>query len=268
MTPWWFVIPLAFAAYYSTRYAWWRPSVGYHLPRILMYHMIRESIAGAKFNKMRVSPALFRRQIAWLHQEGWKFCFLSEILKEPNHPGKRVVLTFDDGYRDNLLHALPVLREFGAKATLFPVVQRDSGYDWSSKKKASRTDGELGREEKLSNEEIGIMLASGCFELGGHTLTHANLPSLNDVEAWHEIQGCKAALEETFNVPVPTFCYPFGLFGTRESQMAQRAAYLGACTTEQGIGLGHPFTLPRIKIVGGEGLHAFKLRIRTGKRGL
>lgn len=268
MTLWWLLIPLVLAAYLSTRYAWWRPTINPQLPRILMYHMIREPIKGARFNKMRVPPAGFRRQLAWLKSQGWTFSFLSEILQNPNSEKKRVVLTFDDGYRDNLLHALPILQEFHAKATLFPVVKRDPGFDWSSKKKASRTDGELGREEKLSDAEIRTLLQSGCFELGGHTLTHANLPTLNDDQAWQEIHGCKVALEETFQVPVATFCYPFGLFGSRESEMAQKAAYLGACTTEQGIDRAQSFALPRIKVAGGESLFAFKLRIRTGQRSL
>lgn len=254
-------------AWFSFRFAWWRKSVPDSQPRILMYHMVREPLTGGRFNKMRVPPEMFRRQIEWLHHQGWTFCFLSEILGTPSNAAKRVVLTFDDGYRDNLLHALPVLREFQAKATLFPVVHREPGYDWSTHKKASHAGGELGGEPKLSDAEIATMLESDLIELGGHSVMHANLPALGDDEAWNEIHGCKAALESAFGVPVPTFCYPFGLFGPREIELTRKAGFIGAVTTEQGIGGTDPFALPRVKVSGTEGLFAFRLRIRTGRRG-
>jgi peptidoglycan/xylan/chitin deacetylase (PgdA/CDA1 family) len=67
-------------------------------------------------------------------------------------------------------------------------------------------------------------------------------------------------------VTVPTFAYPFGLYGDREIRLAKEAGYIGAVTTEEGVG-GQPFALRRIKISGQEGMFAFRLRLRTGKRG-
>lgn len=258
---------LGAGAWFSIRHAWWRGTVPYDRPRVLMYHMVREALPGGRFNKMRVSPAMFRRQVEWLKRDGWTFCFLSEIIENPAAGAKRVALTFDDGYQDNLLHALPVLREFQAKATLFPVIHREPGYDWSTKKKAAHAGGELGAEPKLSDGEIREMLASGLVELGGHTITHANLPALPEDEAWREIHGCKTALEETFGVRVPTFCYPFGLLGDREAALARKAGFIGAVTTEQAAGGSDPFRLPRVKVSGSEGMFSFRLRVRTGKRG-
>ena len=255
-----------FACWFSFRFAWWRKSVPFSEPRILMYHMVREPIPGTRFNKMRVAPELFHRQIEWLAKDGWKFCFFSEILNGATPSDKTVVLTFDDGYQDNLLYALPVLKKFSAKATLFPVIHREAGYDWSTHKKASHDGGELGREPKLSDAEIRELLDSGLIELGGHTVMHPSLPALGEDEAWNEIHGCKAALEETFHVAAPTFCYPFGHFGKREIELTRKAGFLGAVTTEQGIGAADPFALPRVKISGSEGMFAFRLRIRTGRR--
>lgn len=267
----WFLVfaaaVLVWLLWFSFRYAWFRPTVSWSESRILMYHMVREPVERGRFNKMRVSPDLFRRQVEWLARDGWTFCFLSELIAE-TAPAKekRVALTFDDGFRDNLTNALPVLREFNAKATLFPVVNRAPGFDWSTQKKASHAGGELGREPKLSDEEIRAMLASGLIELGGHSVNHANLPAIPEEEAWREISGCKASLEETFGIEVKTFCYPFGLLGEREVALAQRAGFVGAVTTREGVGGDDPFRLPRVKISGKEGMFAFRLRIRTGGR--
>ena len=261
-------LTLAAALWFSFRFAWWRKSVPATVPRILMYHMVSHPVRGLRFNKMRVSPALFKRQIAWLHQEGWTFCFLSELFRDTaTENTKRVVLTFDDGYRDNLLQALPVLKAFQAKASLFPVANRADGYDWSTLKKAGHGEGELGRESKLTDAEITEMLTSGLIEIGGHSLTHANLPVLNAADAWREIAGCKSALESAFGVPAHTFCYPFGLYGAREVELVEKAGFIAAVTTKQGIDVANRFTCSRIKISGTEGMFAFRLRIRTGKRG-
>lgn len=260
-------LAVAGAIWFSLRFAWWRKTVPFSRPRILMYHMIREPLPGGRFNKMRVSPEMFAKQIRWLAGNGWHFRFLSEVVSGARLPEKTIVLTFDDGYRDNLLHALSVLRKHNARATLFPVVKRDPGYDWSARKKSAHADGELGREPKLSDEEIRALLATGLIELGGHTLTHANLPALSDAEARAETAGCKLALEKTFHVPVKTFCYPFGLYGEREAALAREAGFTAAVTTQQGIPASEDaFGLPRVKISGTEGMFAFKLRIRTGLR--
>ena len=253
--------------WFSFRFAWWRKSVPESEPRILMYHMVRESLPSGRFNKMRVSPVLFRKQVEWLSEQGWTFCFLSEVIENPRSAEKRVVLTFDDGYQDNLLNALPILLEFKAKATLFPVIHREAGYDWSSHKKASHDGGELGREPKLSDVEIKQMLDTGLIELGGHTIFHPSLPKLDEERAWDEIHGCKTALEDTFTTTAPTFCYPFGHFAQREIELTKRAGFVGAVTTEQGIDDSNPFALPRVKVSGTEGMFAFRLRMRTGRRG-
>ncbi len=255
-----------FTCWFSFRFGWWRKTAPYTEPRILMYHMVREPLTGGRFNKMRVAPDLFHRQVEWLVREGWSFRFLSEILDGSPVPEKTVVLTFDDGYQDNLLHALPVLKRFHAKATLFPVIHRVAGYDWSTHKKATHTGGELGNEPKLTDEGIREMLGTGLIELGGHTLLHENLPTLSEEKAWQEIRGCKTALEAAFGITAHTFCYPFGRFGPREIGLTRKAGFIGAVTTEQGTGGTDPFTLPRIKVSGAEGLFAFRLRLRTGRR--
>src|SRR6218665_3301213 len=106
---WLLVIILVLAILvFSHRYAWWKPTVSWQQPRILMYHMVREHIDGAKFNKLRVTPAQFAKQVEWLHARGFHFVSMQQLYDNwGNHPQKTVAITFDDGYADNLINALP-----------------------------------------------------------------------------------------------------------------------------------------------------------------
>ncbi|CAN0604143.1 unnamed protein product, partial [Ectocarpus sp. 12 AP-2014] len=185
----------------SRRFAWWRGTVDYRHPRILMYHMVREPAPGAKFNKLRVRPQDFARQVQFLSEDGWYFATMAELAKPDELPEKTVVLTFDDGYEDNLVHADPVLARYDARATLYLVEDRFDR-DWSTYKKAHHDSGELGREPKLQDQQLEEMLASGRWELGGHTRTHANLAKLDEAQRETEIAGARQALASRFGVAV------------------------------------------------------------------
>lgn len=251
--------------YFSYQFAWWRPTVSYEHPRVLMYHMISHQKPKAKYNKLRVDPSEFERQLSWLKSTGWKFVFVSELANESN--SKRVALSFDDGYRDNLLVADPILKKYEAKATLYLVTDRHDR-DWSTSKKEHHTDGELMVEPKLLDEDVIQMLASKRWELGGHTVTHANLLNLDTNQCQTEIRQCRDILEKLFDSKVVSFAYPFGFFEDRHVELVEKVGYSFAVTTEQGISQDlkeNRLTLKRVKVSGRDGLASFRLRMRTGK---
>jgi len=254
---------------FSNRYGWWRPAVGLEHPRILMYHMVSEHRSKAKFNKLRVKPAAFDWQVRWLKENGWHFAVMSELEHPDRLPPKTVFLTFDDGFADNYHMAHPVLKKYGAKATLYLVVDRFDR-DWSTAKKAHHNTGELMREPKLSDEQVSEMLASGCWELGGHTLTHANLARLDEPQKFAEIKGCHDELARQFDCLVSSFAYPFGIYDEQDVRLARKSGYASAVTTVEGIDTDLKacrHELSRIKISGKDNRLAFRLRMRTGRRG-
>lgn len=257
--------------WFSWRYAWWRPAVDYRRPRVLMYHMVSPHRAGAKFNGLRVTPARFETQLAWLRREGYTFFTVSELWQQWERlPEKSVAITFDDGYADNLHQALPLLEKYDAKATIYLVVDRHDR-DWSTAKKAHHNTGELAREPKLSDDEVRALLASGRIELGSHTLTHINMRSTPTETKRRELIESKQQLEAQFGVPVQSFAYPFGLFGDDDVELARECGYETAVTTVDGIDTvsprPDPLRLLRIKVSGKDNLLAFALRLRGGRRG-
>lgn len=274
MTMVWIVvlIGLLSLAVFSHRYAWWRPHLNWNRPRILMYHMVREHIPGAKFNKLRVTPEQFEQQLKWLSEQGFHFVTMHQLCANwGKHPDKTVAITFDDGYEDNLLNALPILKKYQASATIYVVVDRHDR-DWSSYKKAHHNSGELARETKLSDSQIQTLIDSGLIEIASHTLTHANLANVDEPQRLQEMHESRHLLQQQTGQAINSFAYPFGIYTDADIEAARQAGYLTAVTTIEGIDelLPKPdfLQLKRIKVSGKDNLLAFKCRIRTGQRGL
>lgn len=264
---------LGFLAF-SHRFGWWRKTTDWQHPRILMYHMVREHIPSAKFNKLRVTPRAFEQQLHWLSTQGFHFFTMQELRalwKAGQLPAKSVAITFDDGYEDNLINALPLLQKYQAKATIYVVVDRHDN-DWATYKKAHHNNGELMREPKLSDLQVQALVDSGCIEIGSHTMTHVNLGKLNDEKLrLKELTESRTQLQLLTGQPVESFAYPFGIYGQADVETARAAGYQDAVTVAEGIDPAHPLPdflqLKRIKISGKDTLLAFRIRLRTGKRG-
>jgi peptidoglycan/xylan/chitin deacetylase (PgdA/CDA1 family) len=271
MTFYFIMIVLIVSIYFSYRYAWWKKAVDYQYPRILMYHMVREPILGKKFNSLRVSPPNFEKQIKYLYDKEWHSYTMSEIIAKKEYlPEKSVVITFDDGYQDNLTNALPILKKYGFKATIYLVNDRHNR-DWSGYRKAKNEGAGLKDEPKLSNDEVKMLLDSDLIEIGAHTLTHANLNALSIEEAKSEICASKEEIESNFTTACSSFAYPFGLYSRRDSDIVLECGYTNAVTTEVGIAdlnRCDVFEIPRVTVSGKDNFLAFWLKLRTGKRGM
>ena len=115
------------------------------------------------------------------------------------------------------------------------------------------------------------MLASGCWELGAHTMTHALLGNLSDAERAREIADAKAALATRFGTRIESLAYPFGIYDRTDVDAVAEAGYRYAVTTDPGITTNipcEPLALKRVKVSGKEGMLGFAIRLRGGKRGL
>lgn len=117
-----------------------------------------------------VSPENFEKQIAWLHDHGYKFVSVDDVLaaragKKPL-PEKAVLLSFDDGYRSFYQYAFPVIKRYHA-----PVVLALVG-SWLTPKENQKIDfgGEhVARDSMFSWGELKEMVDSGLVELGSHS---------------------------------------------------------------------------------------------------
>jgi peptidoglycan/xylan/chitin deacetylase (PgdA/CDA1 family) len=255
----WLVVFLILSMlWFSYRYGWWKRTIDYKYPRILMYHMVRDQISRNKYNSLRVSPAVFEKQIKFLHDNGWKSYTMSEAIENrENLPNKSVIVTFDDGYSDNFINAFPILKKYNFKATIYLINnRRDCGLKY---------------EPKLSDNDVIELVESGLIEIGAHTLTHINLSRTSDDESKKEICLSRKLIEKEFNIACKSFAYPFGRYKTNDKKFVFECGYTNAVTTQKGIADLRNcdlFEIPRVTISGRDSFFAFKIKLKTGKRGI
>lgn len=260
---------LLLGVFFSLRFSWWRRNISYSFPRVLMYHMINEHLPKnkSKFNRLRVKPNEFEKQLLWLKKNGFTSFTLSELVNLETIPEKSVVLTFDDGYEDNYTEAFPLLKKYNFKATIYIVLNRFNE-NWATDKDLDKASLELNSEKMLSNEQVKIMLESGLIEISSHTLDHVNLPKLPKEEKFKQIKESKEKIEHIFSIKCNSFAYPFGFFDKDSVKIVEEVAYSNATTTVNGVfdkSKYSNFEIPRIMISGRQGLFSFILKMKKGR---
>ena len=206
-----------------------------HHAVVLEYHCVGdEPFSGEEY--LFVRPSELEDQIGALKDAGYRFVFASEI--DPFCFRKTVCLTFDDGYRDNLTELLPILEQYGAKATVFPAVDL-IGFN----------------ENFLTRDDLQLLADSPCVEIGSHGMTHRDLLLLSGEELQKELEESKRTLEELTGRPVTAFSYPGGHYTWEQAKLA--GEFYRNCFTAAGgnfyIGLrNHRSLLPRIPVRRGE----------------
>ncbi len=175
-----------------------------------------------------MAPDELDRKLGELRHAGFSPVTLDDFVSRRARTGDSFVLTFDDGYRNVVQQAIPVLARHGVKAIQFLVVDRlGRDNDWDVAK------GEV-NEPLMTRDEVQEWLANG-HAIGSHTSSHPNLKRLSPDQAREEISGSRKRLEDIFGVPVNHFSYPSGKFNDSISEIVREAGYQSACTVEFGV---------------------------------
>ena len=175
--------------------------------RVLMYHKVND-VAG---NRLSVPVSLFDEQMDQVRQLGYTVVDLDAVLEfyvaRTPLPPKAVLITFDDGYHDNLDNAARVLRKYGYPGVLFvPIGYLDDRQPLPHEAGLASQgmfNPTLDWEELAEVERQGIRIES-------HGISHKPLAEMEVDEAAREILLSKLRLEERLGRPVRAFSYVKG----------------------------------------------------------
>jgi peptidoglycan/xylan/chitin deacetylase (PgdA/CDA1 family) len=227
----------------------WEPYEG-PVP-IIGYHAIQPPVEGSAYPELFVPQADLVEQMKWLDEHGYEAVTLDQVedawYEDGELPPKPVVLTFDDGYLSQYVAALPTLEHFHWPGVLNLVA----------------------KDADLPDEDVRKMLdANPPWELASHTITHADLTTLDSTALKDEVAGSRKLLEDRFNVPVDNFCYPSGQYDDTVIAAVKAAGYRGATTEIPGLASADdPYTLNRIVIHLSDGLDGFVSKLQAAESG-
>ena len=244
------------SAFFIRQYKSWIP--------ILMYHKIPNAELQSP-HKIFVTKNNFEKHLSYFKLFGLKTLTFNDLekfrkgLRSWKHfPKRPLVLTFDDGYVDNLLNASPLLRKNSYKAQLFLLADsqlQSNSWDHPDSATGDRIVSGSDRQKWLTS----------AFEVGSHGINHVHLPELSLVQAEQEMTASKQMLEKELAIPINVYAYTYGDTNSELSRIAARAGYSYAVNTDSG-GLNleeNPFSIFRVNIFPDETL--FSLWKKTSR---
>jgi len=175
--------------------------------RVLMYHKVND-LPG---NRMSMPTRHFDEQMAQLREFGYRVVSLEDVLahyveRKPLAQGA-VLITFDDGYRDNLDNAAPILARHGYPAVQFVPIGYVGDPLPLPHEEPLAARGVLNRT--VDWEQVRELESAG-FRIESHGISHRPLADLELDEAAREIVVSKLRLEDKLGRPVRAFSYVKG----------------------------------------------------------
>jgi len=179
---------------------------------VLVYHTIRESPEPLE-GDIDIPREKFAQQLDWLARRG-RVGTLERTLLDTT---KRVTaITFDDGFRDNLTVALPLLEKFNLPMTLFV------------------TAGFVGREDYLSSEELREIAKHPLVTIGAHGLWHRHFTRLSAADSRAELVASRCLLETITGQRVDLMAWPYGECNAELEALSKEAGYRAAWSVWKG----------------------------------
>jgi len=240
------------------------PKSGTRVP-ILIYHSVSENLFGKShpYSHINTSPDVFRKQMLYLRQAGYRSIDLGELMKgfeNGTDLARTVVITFDDGYQDFLTDAMPVLKQCGFTATVFLATGR-----------IQQTCMRLEGVDYLTWSEVRELHEEG-IRFGSHTVTHPDLRCLGPEQIEYELGYSKEVIEQNLGVAVSSFAYPFA-FPEEDANFTrllldelENQGYEYGVTTILGRASGryNRFLLPRLPVNSWDDQSFFRAKLAGG----
>jgi peptidoglycan/xylan/chitin deacetylase (PgdA/CDA1 family) len=227
---------------------------------VLMYHHINHH-AG---DTVTVTPEVFAAQLKFLHEEGYQTLSADELIEfvsgTKTFASKSVMLTFDDGWLDNYLYAVPLLSRYQFKATFFIVTARVDAASLGlepvdanvPEHETAKQFIQMGAAERVvfGWNLIKDLAESDLFSFYSHTVTHRKCATLYHAELQTELVDSRDRLEEKLGTRCEYLCWPYGSFTADTVSAAINVGYKALFTTIDGFCEpgSDPFMIKRIEV--------------------
>lgn len=212
---------------------------------IVGYHSI-----SSEHSNVSLSPEMFEKQIKFMVENNHTFIKFKDLESLQNRNVKKpTIIYFDDGFKDNILNVLPILKKYNIITTVFVVPKyTDSG-----------------SVEYMSWDDIREMQKGG-IEIGSHTYNHANLTEIPEEVLKDELLSSKEKIEKEIGVSVKVFSYPKGRVNKDVVKAVKDAGYKYAVTTKYGVNSydyisKNPYLLKKVAPRVYESFFDFKIRL-------
>jgi len=211
---------------------------------ILMYHSIDTPPKKNSLRSLYVSKKLFYLQMLILKLLGYQGMSMNNLLPylEGRKIGKVFGITFDDGYKNNLLNALPILKKFNFTATCYFLSDNFSGNNYWDIDKG------FIENKTMSISDAKKWINEG-MEAGSHSVTHSKLSQKNNPDIRFQVQKSKEDLERKLDTKIEHFCYPYGAFNDSVIKNVEKSGYKTGVTVERALfSFGDLYQIPRLFI--------------------
>ena len=224
---------------------------------ILMYHRVATLWGDepAITVNLTVEPQEYGLQMQWLKDQGYTTVTQLQLFNALMHgaelPAKPIMITFDDGYRGIVTNAAPVMQRLGMTGTAYVVTDRIA-----ENPKTAPT--------WMTWPQLKLLERRG-WDIGSHTVSHRELPSLSHDEALKQLRQSRFALEHHLRHPVQWFCYPAGRLDASSVELVREAGYVLATTTQSGVehSASDPLRLTRVRISNSTGVRGLAAALST-----
>jgi len=186
---------------------------------MITYH--RVSLATT--NDMTVTPQLFRRHMQFLRENKYSPITMDQwcaaVLDGKKLPEKPILITFDDAWKSQYKNAIPILNEYGYKATFYTYTAV------------------VGNKTTMTWKQLRALAEQG-HNIGCHSATHSNLAKpfksenrdMYKARLVRETFNAKRKIEENIGTEVKHFCYPYGYYDTEVILQLKKVGFVSGVT--------------------------------------
>lgn len=201
---------------------WWPFARNANRKVILNYHAVGSGQASLHSEN-------FKHQMDWLARNATVES-LENLIFQPDLPGLRVALTFDDGYRSVYSVAAPVLEKHAFPASVYV----NTGMISEDTHRASNADlGHYPQEEFLTWKEVAELDRMG-WAIGSHGVDHVDLTRLPAEETARQLQNSRAEIEARLGKECRHFCYTWGNNNHMVRKLVSKTGYISAVAAIHG----------------------------------